>query len=223
MKQSVIACLTKSLRTALLVAISIALTLLVLSSSLGPMLTQLTRQSIVNLTARTTSVTAAPVIVTQLQGLNRLESARLVSRHVVEAKSESPVLPAFLSKDELLMLVQTETIAGVDLSRLSASDVKVDDDAVTLHLPLPRIFSVRIEDNHSQVFQRNRGWFVFNPDKDLERQARLKATMDARHAAKHSGMMATAKTNAEANLRKLFQSLGFRKVTFQWDDEFKSS
>jgi len=204
---------------------TVALVVVLLSSSLGPGLLHLARRALQNLTARVTTVTTtAPVIVEQLQALNRLETARQISRHEIEARSDPLLpLPAFLVKDRLLMLVQTEVVAGIDLSHLSSGDVQVKDKTLSLRLPAPRLLSVRIQDRYSRVYTRERGWLVFNPDKDLERQARLQAQADARQAALRGEILTAARTNAEKNLTALLQSLGFRAVEFHWAEPTASA
>ncbi|MCC6443209.1 MAG: DUF4230 domain-containing protein [Armatimonadetes bacterium] len=172
-----------------------------------------------HLAAHVTTVSApSPVIIERLQALNRLETARQVTRHVVEAKSESLPLPAFLTGDKLLMLAQAEVVAGVDLSGLSAKDVAVSGSAVVVQLPAPQFLSIAIDDTHSQVYNRQRGWLVFRPDPDLERQARLKARLDARQSALENGVLKTARTHAEENIRSLLLMLGFQKIDLRWSD-----
>ncbi|MHB1000344.1 MAG: DUF4230 domain-containing protein [Armatimonadota bacterium] len=219
MKQKIFASLFKpAVRTAGIVLAGIII-FAILASSIGPGIVQTARKAIGNLTARIITVTSpAPIIVEKLQALNRLETASQSSQQVVEAKSEAPVLPQFLFKDSLLMMVHTETIAGIDLSNLSEKDIKFDGKTVTVKLPSPQIFYVRIDEHSSKVFNRQRGWLVLNPDIDLERQARIKAQTDAREAAIKSEILITARTNAENNLKLLLRSLGFKQVEFKWGD-----
>lgn len=175
------------------------------------------RSAISHITNRVALATApAPVIVEKLRPLNRIETAIEVKQHIVEAKSESRLLPGFLGKDNLMMMVQTETIAGVDLSRLSDKDVSVENGVVTIRLPNPTIFHVRIDDQNSKVYNRERGLLVFKPDMDLERQARLKAQSDAYKIALSGEMMSDARLNAEQNLRTLLKSIGLNQVKFIW-------
>lgn len=204
-------------RAGAVVAVGVTLGLLLIGSAVGPGVVRLAQRVAQNLAARTVTVTAtSPVIVERLHALNRLETARQVTSHVVEASSDTLPLPQFLVRDRLMMLVQTEAVAGVDLSRLAPEDVQVRGSGVAVRLPEPELFTVTIADEHSKVYTRERGWFVMNPDPDLERQARLKAKADARRAASRGELVSAAKTNAESNLRSLLQTLGFEEVEFQW-------
>ncbi len=184
----------------------------------GWMVPNLLRLAAARWTAKIFSVTpTASVIVERLQAINRLETARQVSHHVVEVRVDSPWLPAFLGGERLLIIAQAEAVAGVDLQRLSADDVQVKDDQVVLHLTPPKILSVRLDETKSRVYERERGWLVFKPDKDLERRARLQAYREALQAAQQSELLSVARRNAEANLQAFLQALGFRQVKFQWE------
>ncbi|MCS7187379.1 MAG: DUF4230 domain-containing protein [Armatimonadota bacterium] len=167
--------------------------------------------------ARIVSVTPSPTVVVQrLQALNRLETARFISQHVVEAKSESPWLPSFLAGERLLLVAQVEVIAGLDMKRISPDDIEVKGDEVVVTLPPPKILSIRIDESKTQVFAREKGWLVFNPNKDLEREARLQALNEARRAAMESQLLPFARQKAEENLKTFLQTLGFKRVEIRW-------
>ena len=169
------------------------------------------------LRARVVSVTPSPsVVIRRLQALNRLETAQLVSQHVVEARSESTWLPSFLAGERLLLIAQVEVIAGLDMKQISPDDIEVKGDGVVVTLPPPKILSVRVDEARTRVFARERGWFVFNPDKDLEREARLQAISEARQAALRSNLLPFARQKAEENLRTFLKTLGFKRVEIRW-------
>lgn len=175
------------------------------------------REISARLKARVVSVTPSPTVVVQrLQALNQLETAQFVSQHVVEAKSESTWLPSFLAGERLLLVAQVEVIAGLDMKRVSPSDIEVKGDEVVVTLPPPKILSVRIDEAKTRVFARERGWLVFNPNIDLEREARLQALTEARQAALRSELLPFARQKAEENLRTFLQALGFKRVEIRW-------
>jgi len=175
------------------------------------------REISARLKARVVSVTPSPTVVVQrLQALNQLETAQFVSQHIVEAKSESTWLPSFLAGERLLLVAQVEVIAGLDMKRVSPSDIEVKGDEVVVTLPPPKILSVRIDEAKTRVFARERGWLVFNPNIDLEREARLQALTEARQAALRSELLPFAQQKAEENLRTFLQALGFKRVEIRW-------
>lgn len=159
---------------------------------------------------------SATVVVQKLQALSRLETARFVSQHLVEVKSESTWLPSFLASERLLLVAQVEVVSGIDMSEISSSDIQVSGDKVTIILPEPKIFSVKIDESGTRVFLRERGWLVFNPDKDLERQARMQAINEAKQAALREGLISFARQGAEENLRGFLRALGFKEIEIRW-------
>lgn len=210
----------KRVRTAAIVVLVIIAGLWLLGILKGWMVPHFLRRAAARWTAKIFTVTpTATVIVERLQAINRLETARQVSHHVIEASADSPWLPSFLGGEKLLLIAQAEAIAGVELRHFSEDDVEVIGDRVTLHLPLPKILSVRLDETDSRVYVRERGWLVFTPDKDLERRARLQAYQEARQAALQSELLSVARQNAEANLQAFLQALGFRQVTVQWKEK----
>ncbi len=80
-----------------------------------------------------------PTVVSRIQRLNRLETVTYTMDKVVEGDRSSAILPDFLVGDRLMLLVQGEAIAGVDLSQLKPSDVTVQAKNVTVHLPPAQI------------------------------------------------------------------------------------
>lgn len=178
------------------------------------------REIAARLKSRMVTVTPSSAIVIQrLQALNRLETAKMVSQHIVEASSKSTWLPSFLAGERLLLLAQVEVVAGVDLSKVLKSDIDVIGDKVAIVLPEPQILSARIDEAMTKVFAREKGWLVFNPDKNLERQARLQALSEARQAALQSGLMNFARKKAEESLRNFLHALGFKQVEIRWQTQ----
>ncbi|MGQ9463687.1 MAG: DUF4230 domain-containing protein [Candidatus Fervidibacter sp.] len=159
---------------------------------------------------------SATVVVQKLQALSRLETARFVSQHLVEVKSESTWLPSFLAGEKLLLVAQVEVVSGIDMSEISPSDIQVSGVKVTIILPEPKIFSVKIDESGTRVFLRERGWLVFNLDKDLERQARMQAINEAKQAALREDLISFARQRAEENLSGFLRVLGFKEIEILW-------
>src|SRR5688500_16792243 len=90
----------------------------------------------------TRAVPTGPVVLQQIQRLQRLETSRYNGQVVVRGDT-SGWLPVWLAGDRLLFVGQGEVVAGVDLGRLRAEDVDVRDGRVTVRLPRPEVFHTR--------------------------------------------------------------------------------
>ena len=151
----------------------------------------------------------------QISAMNRLETARQTTLHDVAVETTNG-LPVWLAGERLRMRVVAEVSAGVNLQQLRPQDVQVQDRRVVITLPPPQLFDVLIREAGTQVYHRERGWLVFHPDKELEQRARQQAWLEARNAARESGLLKHARQNAENVLGELLRKLGFKQVEIRW-------
>jgi len=173
------------------------------------------RQIATLITGRTTSFdTSVPVVVEQIQRLNRLETVVYSLDSVVEGDKSSFVFPDILAGDKILLVVHGQSIAGIDLAKLKPEDVSIDaSDPRSIHVNLPpsEIFVTTIDNQHTRVFARTTGLLV-PADQDLESDTRGKAQQQLQAAALADGILDAARKNARVTIAALLYSLGFQHV-----------
>jgi hypothetical protein len=152
-----------------------------------------------------------PTVIRQIRELQRLETVSYTVDKIASGERENPVLPSFLAGDRLLLVVHGEAIAGVDLSKLQPSDVVVDRQSVSIHLPQAEIFTVRLDNAKTRVYSRDTGLFS-TPDPNLEGEVRQEAERQIQAAALQDGILKTADNNARQTLTTLLTGLGFGNV-----------
>ncbi|HKF47110.1 MAG TPA: DUF4230 domain-containing protein [Terracidiphilus sp.] len=161
---------------------------------------------------RTTRIdTSAPSVVDKIRQLSRLESVEYSVDKIVEGNRQAPGIPDFLAGDRLLLIAHGEVIAGVDLTGLKASDVRVDGATVRVHLPPAQILVTRIDNARTRVYERTTGLLV-PPDPNLESQARKAAEQQITQAALDDRILDKASANARVSITSLLYALGFRNV-----------
>ena len=153
----------------------------------------------------------APAIVHEIQRLNELVSVKYTIQKVVGLEEKK--VP--LGSEKILLFVQADVLAGIDLSLLTARDLKLlPGKQMQIALPPPKIVHIVIDDKQTKVWDRRITWWTpwvpFNPD--LERQARLAATDEIEHTALEMGILDQARRNAEAGIRSLLEAIGVRSV-----------
>lgn len=153
---------------------------------------------------------SGPVVLQQVQSLRRLETCRYNGQAVVRGETMGS-LPAWLAGDKLVFIGHGEVVGGVDLEQMQAGDVQVEGAKVTLKLPPAQILHARLDNNTSEVFERQTGLFT-KADPDLETKVRREAEERIRQAALESGLLATATENARSALRAQLKQLGFREI-----------
>lgn len=168
---------------------------------------------------RPLNIVSAPMVVDRVQRLNRLETVVYSLDTVVEGAESSPVLPGLvpdaLAGDKILMIVNGQTVAGVDLSKLQPEDVRITESSAgrAIHLALPpsQVFTTTLDEAKSRVYARDTGLFV-RADPNLETQVRAKAQAQLQQAALSDGILDAASRNARATVTSLLQGLGFTSV-----------
>ncbi len=156
--------------------------------------------------------TSAPVVIEQIQKLNRLETVSYSVDTVVEGRHSSPILPDALAGDKLLLIVHGQVFAGVDLGKLRPESVRVQGTSVSVDLPPSQVFSTRIDESKSRVFARETGLLV-PTDPNLETDTRRTAEGQVLQSAQADGILDTARSNARSSIESLLRGLGFTQVT----------
>jgi hypothetical protein len=153
-----------------------------------------------------------PVVVRQIQQLQRLETVLYTLENVVEGEHDyTTLLPKLLTADRILLIGHGEVVAGVDLGKIGSGDVVVQGRAVTLRLPAAEIFSTRIDNQKTRVYSRDTGILV-PVDPNLETDVRREAERQLREAALKDGILTAAARNARATLTSFLKGLGFEQI-----------
>ena len=152
-----------------------------------------------------------PTVVHQIQQLQRLETVSYTMDKIISGEHSNPYLPKFLAGDRLLLVVHGEVIAGINLAALQPSDVQVQAQRVSIHLPAAEIFSTRLDNAKTKVYSRDTGLFS-SPDPNLESQVREEAERQLQQAALQDGILNTAATNARNTISGMLQGFGFKQV-----------
>jgi hypothetical protein len=164
---------------------------------------------------RPLNIVSAPVVVDRVQRLSRLETVVYSLDTVVEGEESSPVLPDALAGDKLLMIVNGNIVAGVDLSKLKPEDVQITESSagrsIRLAMPPSQVFTTSLDEGKSRVYARDTGLFV-RADPNLETQVRQKAQAQLQQAALTDGILDAASRNARATVTSMLQGLGFSSV-----------
>jgi hypothetical protein len=151
-------------------------------------------------------------IIHEVRSLARLETIQFSVEKVITAETAQGRF-AFLFGDKLLFVAHGTVIAGVDLAKINAGDISVQNGVLNMRLPAAEIFVSTLDNANSYVYDRQTG-VLTHGDMNLETTARRAAEDEIRKAALQDGILAEAQTNAQEYLSRLFRDMGFQDVIF---------
>jgi hypothetical protein len=154
-------------------------------------------------------------VVQQIQTLSDLVTVKYVMQKVVieTAPPDSTFGQLFQGENRLLLLAQGNVKAGIDLKRISASDVRVSGKKIYLHLPPAEITDAYLDEQQTKVIDWQRG-FLRSFDQNLETAARQAAVDDIRRAARQAGILRDADERARLELAVFLNQAGYDQVDF---------
>jgi hypothetical protein len=145
-------------------------------------------------------------VLQEIRRLNELITVRYRIQKVIGLEEKKIPVGA----EKLLLIVQADVLAGVDLMSLDQNSVRKTGDAIAVKLPEPQILHVVIDEKNTRVWDRQVTWWTpWVPyNNDLERQARLAATESVRETSLEMGILDDARRNAERSIRELLRAMG---------------
>jgi hypothetical protein len=154
-----------------------------------------------------------PIVVREIQQLQRLETVRFTMDKIISGGHENPYLPKFLASDRLLLVVHGEVIGGVDLGKVQPGDVALSGRQISVRLPKAEILVTRLDSARTRVYSRDTGLFS-SPDPNLESEVRQEAERQLQQAALQDGILKSADQNARSTVSSILTGLGFERVEF---------
>lgn len=159
--------------------------------------------------------TTSPVVVEDIQKLDRLDTVRMTQSVVVTKETGGTELRRFLTGEEVILVAVGDVEAGVNLSDLTEGDVRVEDKVVTLRMPEPEVSSVALDEEQTRLYDRDQGILRPRADETLVEEAREEAQDELLAAARQNDIISTAERNAEDTIRTFLTTLGYEEVRFE--------
>ena len=152
-------------------------------------------------------------VITEVHKLNQLVTVRYSIQRVVGIKE--PKVP--IGEESILLMVQGEVLAGVDLHRVRSRDLEyAGNRSIVIALPPARLFNSFLDEGQTKVWDRHITWWTpwvpYAPD--LEHKARLQAIGEVRDAALKMGILEQAEKNAKVSIRELLSAFNLQ-VSFK--------
>ena len=163
---------------------------------------------------------SGPAVLRSIRDLAELRAASGHFEVIVDLEQDTG-LPAEILGERTLFVAVGDVDASVDLAGLDRDAVDVNDEAVAVTLPPPRLSAPRLDLERSYVYSRERGILnelgdLFRDERNVERQVYLVAEQKIAVGARDAGILRRAEQNVRRTLATLLRSLGFTSVTIRF-------
>ncbi len=154
------------------------------------------------------------VLIQQIQGLSELTTTVFVMDAIAPTSSQRKLGEWVIGETSLLYLARGEVKAGLDLSKITPNDVKINKDTITIKLPSPEILDRKIDVTKSQVYDYDRGFLNLGPDNAPQLQSEAqKQTLDKiTQTACNENILDQANERAIAVVSQLMKTAGYSEV-----------
>ncbi|MCS7010100.1 MAG: DUF4230 domain-containing protein [Anaerolineales bacterium] len=156
-------------------------------------------------------------IVHKVQAIARLETIHYSVEKVITAEYNQGVLGPLFG-DRLLFIAHGYVIAGIDMEKIRADDLWLEDGILYVRLPEAEVLVATLDNEKSYVYDRQTG-LLTHGDPNLETTARQVAEQEILKAALEDGILKQARINAEVYLDRFFEALGYQNVVFLSQNE----
>jgi len=127
----------------------------------------------------------------------------------------NPLIPSLLNlpnlkkaDHKLVLIGKGKILAGVNLSKLTATDVHIEKDSVSLILPKAEIFQVILNPSGFEVFEETGTW----TDEEVK-AVKIKLRDELVANAMQENILPKSGTRAVAIMENFLRAAGFKKVT----------
>lgn len=162
---------------------------------------------------------SGPALLQSIQDMSRYDAASGNFQIVVDLEKDAKFLPDAIRGTRTLYVGAGTVDAYVDLGKVGADDVKVNDDrtSATLRLPHAALGEPSLDPDRSYAVSKQRGLLdrlgdLFSDNPNSEQAVQKLAVRHIGDAARKSGLTRRAETNTTDMLEGLLHSLGFKEV-----------
>ena len=157
-------------------------------------------------------VESGVTVVESIRELSELTTIEVVEAVTLEKGNDAGILN-FLRGDRISLLAVARIGAGVDLGEVEDGDATIDFDArsIELRVPPPRITFVSLDNDATQVYDRDTG-LLTRGDPQLESEARRAAEDLLEQRALEAGILDEARSATRTRLQAFLRGLGFEDV-----------
>lgn len=145
-----------------------------------------------------------------LQKMSDLATAEYVVTKIIKASDNKTWYK--VGDRKILMSCKASLVAGIDLSRLTEKDIKIDGENISLTLPHAKLIYINIKPEDIQTVFQEVSLFRTNFSSQEKDDLAAQAEKQIKESADSLGIFVTAETNASLFINNFLQKEGFKNI-----------
>ncbi|MBN8786953.1 MAG: DUF4230 domain-containing protein [Terrimonas sp.] len=151
-----------------------------------------------------------------LKEMNQLVTVEYVVNKIIKASDDQTWYK--FGDRKILMTCEATLKAGIDFSKINATDISITDKEITLTLPHATLFSLNIKPEDIKVAYQEIGAFRNEFSSQERNMLAAQAQTQIQASADSLGVLQTAETNASLFVGNFLRNLGYEKVTVRFGE-----
>lgn len=152
---------------------------------------------------QTHQVVSQAGVLAKIRELHRLESASFYIDTIIRTEKQGNWYALWQDSQKGIFVAKGNAIAGLDLAKIQAADIKVLADTVIINLPAVEVLSVQL--NHIEVFDMRTGSLnLHQPDMGVLDTVQTQAKQQVLRQACQNGLLQYAQVHSQEQIRQLF-------------------
>jgi hypothetical protein len=152
-----------------------------------------------------------------LQNLSELATSEYIVTKIIKANDDNTWYK--VGDRKILMTCKASLVAGIDLSKLTESDIHIDDENISVTLPHARLIYINIKPEDIKTAYQEVSLFRDKFSSQEKNDLAAQAEKQIKESADSLGIFVTAETNATLFINNFLQKEGFKNIEINFSPQ----
>lgn len=145
-----------------------------------------------------------------LQNMSELATAEYVVTKIIKANDNNTWYKP--GDRKILMTCKASLVAGIDLSKLTADEIKINGDQISVSLPKAHLLYINIKPEDIKTVYQQVSFFRDQFSSEEKNQLAAQAQKQITSAVDSIGIINSAESNATIFINNFLQKLGYKTI-----------
>ena len=155
-----------------------------------------------------------------LQNMSELATAEYVVTKIIKANDNNTWFKP--GDRKILMTCKASLVAGIDLSKLTEQQIKINGDQISVTLPKAHLLYINIKPEDIKTVYQQVSFFRDQFSSEEKNKLATQAQQQITAAVDSIGILTSAETNATIFINNFLQKLGYKNIQINFSTHLNS-